>query len=348
MGLGAEEVAVPEAEQPHQHGQVALERCLGEVPVDGVEAREELLEALRPDREHRRKADRRVHRVPAADPVPEPERVRRIDPERGDRLEVGRDGDDVLRDRRLVAAEAVQQPLPGAPGIRHGLDGREGLRRDDDERLGRLEAAQRLDEVGRVDVRHESDVELRRGVGAKRLVGHRRAEIGATDPDVDHGLNRPAGVPAPRPRPHLLGERGHPVEHVVHLADDVHAVDDERPVARQPQRDVQRRAILGRVDVLAAVHRVAAPRHVSRRSERDEQPHGLLGDEVLREIGVDPGGLEREALDPSRVGGEELAQVAVAHVGVMTDELPPGVAVDEGLGHLVSAGPRGGAGRRLD
>ena len=124
----------------------------------------------------------------------------------------------------------------------------------------------------------------------------------------------------------------------MHLADDVHAVDDERPVARQPQRDVQRRAILGRVDVLAAVHRVAAPCHVSRRRERDEQPHGLLGDEVLREIGVDAGGLERESLDASRVGGEELAQVAVAHVRVMTDELPPGVAVDEGVGHLVSAG----------
>ena len=79
--LGAEEVAIPDTEQPHQQRHVPLRRRLDEVPVHGVEAGEELGERLGPDRDHRREADRGVHRVPAADPVPEAERVRRVDPE---------------------------------------------------------------------------------------------------------------------------------------------------------------------------------------------------------------------------------------------------------------------------
>ena len=53
-------------------------------------------------------------------------------------------------------------------------------------------------------------------------------------------------------------EARHPVEHLVDLLDDVVAVDDQRALARHPQRDVQHGAVLGDVDVLAAEHRVAA------------------------------------------------------------------------------------------
>ena len=55
-----------------------------------------------------------------------------------------------------------------------------------------------------------------------------------------------------------LGERAHAVEHLVDVAHDVATVDDERAVAGKTQGDVERRAILGRVDVLAAEHRVAS------------------------------------------------------------------------------------------
>ena len=60
---------------------------------------------VRADREHRREADRRVHRVAAADPVPEAEHVRGVDAELRDLRGVGRDGDEVLRDRARVAAQ---------------------------------------------------------------------------------------------------------------------------------------------------------------------------------------------------------------------------------------------------
>ena len=40
--------------------------------------------------------------------------------------------------------------------------------------------------------------------------------------------------------------------------DDVDAVDDERAPARHAQRDVEDRAVLGRVDPVAAEHRLGA------------------------------------------------------------------------------------------
>jgi hypothetical protein len=58
-----------------------LERGGAEVLVHGVEAGEQVAEAVGPDRQHRRQPDRRVHRVAAADPVPEAEHVGGVDPE---------------------------------------------------------------------------------------------------------------------------------------------------------------------------------------------------------------------------------------------------------------------------
>ena len=66
-----------------------------------------------------------------------------------------------------------------------------------------------------------------------------------------------SGRALPLARAHRVGERRHPVEHLVHLGDDVDAVDDERAPARHPQRDVEDGAVLGDVDPLAGEHRVA-------------------------------------------------------------------------------------------
>ena len=62
----------------------------------------------------------------------------------------------------------------------------------------------------------------------------------------------------------------HPVEHLVHLGDDVDPVDDERAPARHPQRHVQHRAVLGHVDPLAREHRVAPLGDTRLLGERDE------------------------------------------------------------------------------
>ena len=109
--LGAEEIAVPDGEQPHQHRQVLRQRRGAEVLVHGVEAGQQLGELLGPDRHHRREPDRRVHRVAPADPVPEAEHVGGVDAELGHALGVGRDRHEVLGDRRLVA-QLARPPIP--------------------------------------------------------------------------------------------------------------------------------------------------------------------------------------------------------------------------------------------
>ena len=80
---------------------------------------------------------------------------------------------------------------------------------------------------------------------------------------------------------------------VVHLGDHVDPVDDERAVARHPQRDVQHGTVLRDVDVLAGEHRVAPLRHAALLGERDEQAQRLVGDPVLRVVEEEPGRLCR-------------------------------------------------------
>ena len=236
-GLRAEEVRVPDAEEPHQHGEVALERRRAEVLVHRVEAGEQLAEAVGADREHRREADRRVHRVAAADPVPEAEHVLRVDAEPRDLVGVRRDGDEVLRDRRprrrarasaharaecafVIVSSVVNVFDEMTKSVSSGV-----------------EVARRLDEVGRVDVRDEAERQVAARVVPERLVRHHRPEVGAADADVDDVADRLARVPLPLARADALGERGHAVEHLVHLA---------RRRRRRPRRASARAACAGR------------------------------------------------------------------------------------------------------
>ena len=69
----------------------------------------------------------------------------------------------------------------------------------------------------------------------------------------------------------------HLVEHRVDLGHDVLAVDDDRRVARRAQRDVQHRAVLGDVDLLAAEHGVDALAQARLLGELQQQPHRLVG-----------------------------------------------------------------------
>src|SRR5438046_1045570 len=113
-----------------------------------MKADEHLAKSIGPDRDHQAQPDRGIVRITAADPVPEAEHVDRIDLELADLLLVRRDGHKVAGDGRWVSAEAGEEPLPGGLGIRDRLDRREGLGRHDEQRLGRVEVAGRLVDVG--------------------------------------------------------------------------------------------------------------------------------------------------------------------------------------------------------
>ena len=207
------------------------------------------------DGRHHRQADRRVHRVAAADPVPEPEHVVGVDAEVVDQLLVRRHRDEVLGHRGV--AERVGQPPPRRGRVRQRLQRGERLRRDDEKRCGRVESVQFGDQVGGVDVGDEPARDARVGVVAQRVVDHHRAEVGAADADVDDGGDLLAGRARPLAAAQPVGEIAHPVQHLVHVGHDVLAVDGQLDALGLPQRGVQDRAVLRGVDVHAGEHRVA-------------------------------------------------------------------------------------------
>ena len=255
--LGAEEVGVPDGQEPQEDRQVALERGRPEVLVHRVEAGEHRAELPGADRDHRREADGRVHRVATADPVPELEHVRGVDAELVHLLGVRRDGDEVLGDRRLVP-QGAQAPGARRAGVGHRLEGREGLRRDDEQRLRRVEVAGGLGEVGAVDVGDEPEGQAPVAVEPEGLVGHHRAEVRAADADVDDVADALAGMTRPRAPSHPVGELGHPVEHGVNGRHHVLAVDEDRLPLRGAKSHVQDGALLGDVDLLPPEHGVDA------------------------------------------------------------------------------------------
>ena len=98
----------------------------------------------------------------------------------------------------LSSPRALQRPVARRVRVGHRLERGEGLRRDDEQRLGRVEVARRLGEVGAVDVGDEAEGQLALAVVAQRLVGHHRAEVRAADADVDDVADALAGVAGPR------------------------------------------------------------------------------------------------------------------------------------------------------
>jgi len=98
---------------------------------------------------------------------------------------------------------------------------------------------------------------------------------------------------------------------------------------------MERRPVFGAVDVLAAEHHVASLGHATLTGERDQELHRFRGDPVLREVGVDPRGLERESLGALRVVVEQVARVEAADGRVMPFQRLPGSASCERVRHLL-------------
>ena len=141
------------------------------------------------------------------------------------------------------------------------------------------------------------------------------------------------GVAFPRAAPHPVREVGHPVEHGVHLGHHVLAVDDDRRALRRAQRDVQDRAVLRHVDLLAAEHGVDPRAQAGLLGELDEQPQRLVGDAVLRVVEVDAGGFRGQAFAAPGIVREELPQMHAVDRRVMGLERLPHRARGHRLDH---------------
>ena len=84
---------------------------------------------------------------------------------------------------------------------------------------------------------------------------------------------------------------------------------------RRAQRDVQHRAILGRVDLVAAKHRVDALAQAAGVGQRRSSRRSVSSrDAVLRIVEIEAGGFGGEALAALGIVGEQLAQMRAAHL----------------------------------
>ena len=328
-----------------QHGQVPVERRRPQVLVDRVEAGEQLVESLRADGHHRRQPDRGAHRVATTDPVPEAERVGRIDAEGGDLLQVRGDGHEMPRDGVRVA-ERLDEPRSCGARVGHRLERRERLRGDDEQGLGRVEVAGRLGEVRRVDVGDEAERELASRVVPQRLVRHRGAEVGAADADVDHGADRPAGVAEPRARANGIGEhaasgrapRGHPA----------------RRHGRPRRSDVPRgirsatwSAGLSSVTLIRSPRNIASIRSGNPRASASRTRSSTVSsrDPLLGVVEIDARRLRRQPLATRRIGREEIAKVQRRdRVSMALERLPLRQRTQGGHTAIFAAPPESAAG----
>ncbi len=291
------------------------------MPVDGVHAGQEFGEAFLADGRHHRKADGRIHRVAAADPIPEAEHVPGIDPEFGDPLGIRRDGHEMLGDG--VLAQRGDQPAPGGGGIGQRLQCRKRLGGNDEQRGGRIESVEFGEQIGRVDIRDEAGADPGIGIMPQCAMHHIRAEIRTADADIHHGLEAFAGSAPPRTRAHRVGEFTHPPQHLAHLGARVRAIHDDRLALGQAQRDMFDGAVLRGVDVIAAQHRVAVLGDPGLVRQFDQQMQGFPVDTVLAVVDVQVAHLDDQVAATVGILGEEFTQMSTGDGTVVLVQFPP-------------------------
>ena len=280
-GLRAKEVIIPNTEQAVQNGEVLMERRGAVMLVHLMEAGEEFAEIVGAEGDHVREADGGIHRVASPHPVPETEHIRGVDAELRDFGGVCGNGDEMLRNGRLVTTKSGERPIARGLGVGHGLEGREGFGGNDEKRLGRVEVMRGLGEIGAVHIRDEAEGQRAVGIVAKRLVGHDGPEVGAADADIDDIFDAFAGVALPFPGANAVREGGHFVEHGVDLGNDIDAVHFDRGGAGCAQGGVEHGAVLGDVDLVSTEHRIDALAETGGVCERNKIGDRFFGDQVF-------------------------------------------------------------------
>ena len=276
-----------------------------------MEAVEQGSKVVRPDGQHGREADRRIHGITPADPVPELEHVGGVDAELGHLRGIRRNRDEMLRHGFGIVAKARQRPVTRALSVRHRLQRRERLGRDDEQRFRGIEVAGRFHQVGAVDVGNEPERHGPVAVMLECLVGHHRPEVGAADADVDDVANAFAGVALPGAAAHPVGEVRHLVEDGVDLGHHVFAIDDDRCPFRGAQGHVQDGAVLRDVDLFTPEHGVDPRSQAGFLCQLQEELEGFVGDAILRVIEEDahslaPSSARRAGDHPRTASGDAI------------------------------------------
>ena len=202
--------------------------------------------------------------------------------------------------------ELLEHPGLDLAGIGEGLERGEGLGDDDHERGLGVQALELLGLIVGVDVGDVAAVDTGVGIGTQGLVGHDRAQVGATDADGHQVLDLLAGNALPLTGAHALGKGVHAVEDLVHVGDDILAVNDELALlaCRTTERGVQDGTVLGGVDVLAGEHGVAALLELHLAGKIAQQLDGLIGHQVLGQVEVKVAGVKAQLVHAVGVSSE--------------------------------------------
>ncbi len=297
-------------------------RRLQEVPVHGVGAGEQAVEALGPDRDHRGQADRRPEGIAPPGPFRDVEDALGRDAEFAGGSGVAGGGGEMAGDG--LRTEPRSDPVAGEARVGEGLERGEALRPHHHQRARRIESVQRVAQVHRVEVRHHPHAWARLVPVLQRGDHHPRAEVRTPDPDVhDVGECHPARA-ADAAFAHAGGELANPGE-------DARGPRRGRPRCRAgvagscAQRDMQCGALLGPVDRMAREQSLGPGRQVAVGRKRDQQFQCTVVDAVARPVDEQSRGLQRVAPGAAGIHGEPLAQVTGGHRRCMRAQRTPGL-----------------------
>ena len=224
----------------------------------------------------------------------------------------------------LLRAKLLNEPILGGLGVGHCLLSRERLGRHDEERLGSLDFAERLGEVGGIHVGDEEELHIALRVRRKRKVGHDGAKIAAADSDIDHILDALAGEALPLAAPDGVGEVPHRGKHLADTRHDVLSVHLDLGLRiHVPESRMENCAALGGVDLLAREHLLDLGLEIGLLGKLDESLHHIRINAVLGIVKKPSCGLERKPLGAPRVLREViLDRLVLVLVDEFVDSLP--------------------------
>src|SRR6266851_1198913 len=322
--LRIEEVGIPDRQQPHQHRQITREGSGAEVFIHLVKPIQHRAKVIWSDRHHGRQTDRRIHRVTSTDPVPELKHVRRIDAKLRYLFSISRDCHEVLCNSLLIAPQSGQRPVACRMRIRHRLQRRKGLRRNQKKRLFSIQIPHRLRKVSSINVRDKAKGNIALAVEFQRLIRHHRSKIRATNPNVDDVTNPLARVPLPRTAANTIGERGHLVQYSMHRWNNILTVNNDRLALRRSQRNVKHSTVLRDIDLFSTEHCVDTRPQPRIFRQLNQKLQRLIRDAVLRVVEKDPTCLNCESLAARRIFRKHLLQLLSLNLlGMRFQGLPP-------------------------
>ena len=173
VSLGAKEIAVPDAQQTTDDGDVLLQRGLAEVLVHSVGTSQELVEVVVSNIQGDGETNGTPDGITATHPRLETEHVLLVNAKLGDLCLVGRESHKVLGDIGLVLG-GLEEPFLRGVGVGGSFSGSEGLGRNQEESSFGVRVLEGFGNVGSVNVGNKVQLHVGMTIGLQSLSDHDR------------------------------------------------------------------------------------------------------------------------------------------------------------------------------